>query len=300
GPASRVGHRAAARSGSGRSGLGEQDASGGMCRAGAECRRGMCALAAHAKCQVHLIPGRCPERHLPAPGAEDHAAVLANLEPYGPQTAGLSAGPVAEPEHAALQPALGRTDRDGVAVDLAVAIRDLQGDPVARRVEARRSAGEVAAETEAVPPGLWRHPHGHPAQRERVGRRAAVGVLVVDAAVPVVVQAVAADLDGAGGIVGTVGVGAIGRTVSVVVDAVRAELDAAALNPLRLTYPCSAYVGGAGVVVVAVRSARTGPTAIDRRPLAAVVGAARVGGAGIGSAAGGRGGGGGGARAPAV
>src|SRR5262249_60322560 len=66
--------------------------------------------------------------------------------------------------------------------------------------------------------------------------------------------------------------------------------DAAALNPLRLTYPCSAYVGGAGVVVVAVRGARTGPTAIDRRPLAAVVGAARVGGAGIGVAAVGSGG----------
>src|SRR5262249_21939346 len=218
----------------------------------------------------------------------DHGAVLANLEPHGPQTAGLSASPVAESEHAALEPALGRTDRDVVAVDLAVAIRDLQGDPVARRVEARRSAGEVAAETEAVPPGLWRHPPGHPAQRERVGRVAAVGVLVVDEAVPVIVQAVAADLDGAGGIVGTVGVGAIGRTVRVVVDAVRAELDAAALNPLRLTHPCSAHVGGAGVAVVAIRGARTGPTPIDGRPLAAVVGAAGGGGAGIGAAAGGR------------
>src|SRR5262249_12730729 len=107
--------------------------------------RGMCALTAHAKRQVHVLPGRRPERHPPAPGAEDHAAVLANLEAHGPQTAGLSAGPVAEAEHAALQPALGRTDRDVVAVDLAVAIRDLQGDPVARRIEARRSAGEVAA-----------------------------------------------------------------------------------------------------------------------------------------------------------
>src|SRR5262249_27694194 len=148
----------------------------------------------------------------------------------------------------------------------AVAIRDLQGDPVARRVEARRSAGEVAAaETEAVPPGLWRHPHGHPAQRERVGRVAAVGVLVVDEAVPVVVLAVAADLDGAGGIIGTVGVEAVGRTVRVVVDAVRAELDATTFDRLRLTHPCSAYVGGAGIAVVAIRGGRTEPTPIDRR-----------------------------------
>src|SRR5262249_56293564 len=74
-------------------------------------------------------------------------------------------------------------------------IRELQGDPLARRVQAR-GAGEsrTAPESQAVTASLWPLAHHHPGQGERIDLLAAVRILVVDEAVAVVVLTVAANL----------------------------------------------------------------------------------------------------------
>src|SRR5262245_3476966 len=117
-----------------RGGLREENTRDGWRGAGAEHRRCVGALTTHAKGHVHVAADGAAERQLPALCPEHDAAVLADLEPDGPETAGLGARPVAEAEDAALEPALGSEDRDVVAVNLAVTIRDLDGDPVARLV----------------------------------------------------------------------------------------------------------------------------------------------------------------------
>src|SRR6185503_18387648 len=117
------------------------------------------------------------------------------------------------------------------------------------------------------------------------GRRTAVGILVVDQSVAVVVEAIAAHLDrAAAGEVGAVAVAAVDQAVAVVVDAVvtgLGRIHGAARERARDAGTRDARVDRAGVAVVAIgvgRACAAGRVDHDR----ARAGVAAVGRAGVG------------------
>src|SRR5262249_23256970 len=179
-------------------GSGEDVARAELRRSGPERRGRLHAHAAHAKRDRQSPVSRAAEVHLAAGRAEHELAILADLEAGALEAGRERPGLVAEAEHAVLQPGLRGGHRDVVAIELSVAIGELERDPVAR-VEARGGGNATAPEPQAVTGALGPHAHHHPAQRERIDPLAAVRILVVNEAVAVVVHAVAADLGGVAG-----------------------------------------------------------------------------------------------------
>src|SRR5262249_10082997 len=181
-------------------------------------------------------------------------------------------GLVPESEQAVLQRSLRGGECDVVAVELPAGIRELQGDPLARRVQAR-GAGEsrTAPESQAVTASLWPLAHHHLGQGQRIDLPAAVRILVVDEAVAVVALTVAANLVRRRSAARNFpSAGAAGAAAS----APHRAAPGATAGPAPRAGPCAsldgsqhaapgnaAHVGRAGIGIVAIRRRRAARTA---------------------------------------